>query len=118
MNTTTSNCAIRHGGSGGAMTLRLAGLLALASALGIAVVPLTLVAEERHPGPQGHQAQRGEQHGDRHEDRFRRGYRPGYGPGYAPGYAYGGAPIYVPPPVMYNPYPSPGINLVIPFSFH
>ena len=52
--------------------------------------------------------QRG-QHADRHDNRNRAQYRRSYNYDY-------GQPVYVPPPVYYEPQQSPGINLFFPFD--
>jgi len=95
-------------------------LTALAFAAAINLAPVTSAFADHG---------RGDERGERHENH---GYRGGgYGGGYGGGgyggggYGYGGyggygysQPIYVPPPVYYPPQQSPGINLMLPFSFH
>jgi len=54
-------------------------------------------------------------HGNRHG--YQSGYQPEYRPGYRPGPYYQYAePIYVPPPVYYEPRQSPGISLFFPLD--
>ena len=63
---------------------------------------------------------RGEQHsdrGDRGDQRAQRDHREGRGHRYEHGRGYGyEEPVYVPPPVYYEPRPSPGINLFFPLD--
>jgi hypothetical protein len=89
--------------------------LAFAAVLsGISLVPAFGQGYERRQGQQeqGRYAREGrDERGWRaregHDRRRWRAYQPH-------GYA---APIYTPPPVVYNPYPSPGISLFLPFRF-
>jgi len=105
------NVAIRGGRRGAWKVTRIAAGLGLGLVIAAASVP-PAAADEHRPEQQQHRSQQYHQGhpGERHNDRDGRGYGPrGY---------------YVPPPVVYAPAPvyyappvSPGINLVIPFSF-
>jgi hypothetical protein len=71
---------------------------------GIALVPARGQERERHQGQEEHDQRKRERHderrrheGERHDERRRGAYSP---------YGY-----YAPPPVVYPPAPSPGINL-------
>lgn len=94
--------------------------LSLVSGLGAMGVACTALGQDRQGDNQsrdhraaGHpRADRGDQHGNRNRrDEVRRGnrYRGGRDYVYAPAYEY------APPPVQYDPYPSPGINLFFRF---
>jgi hypothetical protein len=86
---------------------------------GIFLVPAFGQGYERRQGPQRQGPQERGWHARERQDarrwrarewrdaRGRRAYRP---------YVYS-VPLYVPPPVVYNPYPSPGISLFFPFHF-
>jgi len=107
------NTVKTHSRTAGSIGGRLALGLALAAAAGTMAAGPAL-GEENHR--QGQQQARGHERDGHEMDRRAGGYRHGYQPrGY--GYGYGGPVIYAPPPVVYGPVPSPGISLVIPFSF-
>ena len=86
---------------------------------GICLVPAFGQGYERRQGPPRQGPQERGWHARERQDarrwrarewrdaRGRRAYRP---------YVYS-APLYVPPPIVYDPYPSPGISLFLPVHF-
>jgi hypothetical protein len=96
----------------GSRGCRLAVGLALAAAVGAMVAGPALGDEEHR---QVQQQARGHEHEGREVDRRAESYHHEYQPRY---YPYRRPVVYAPPPFVYGPPPSPGISLVIPFSFH
>ena len=93
------------------------GLIALASAItGLTASPALADRDDNHGqgnrqgNRHGNQGQRG-WHGDRDGNRHGYGYRPMYQQPYS--YA---QPVYVPPPVYYEPRQSPGVSLFFPLD--
>ena len=90
--------------------------LAVASVMGaMAVTPA--IARDNNDR-RGHQDQ-GLHKGQYKNDRYRRESRPVYRPAYRPVYQhpyYYSQPVYAPPPVYYEPEPSPGISLFLPLN--
>lgn len=94
--------------------------LAFASALSGLSMSSALADENDDYGRgdrQGDHGQRGARHGDHGQRGEWRGNREGYGYGtdYRQPYTYA-QPVYVPPPVYYEPRPSPGISLFFPLD--
>jgi hypothetical protein len=96
---------------------KIAMALAVASVMGAMAVTPALADD--HNDRKGHQDQglhRGQHKGDRGDrDEFRREPQPVYRPVYEQPYYYS-APVYAPPPVYYEPQPSPGISLFFPLD--
>ena len=86
-------------------------VMALTFAAVIGTISLVPALGQENNRRQGYQERGGQQHRWQQRqwqgERGRRAYRP---------YGYS-APIYVPPPVVYPPYQSPGISLFFPFHF-
>jgi hypothetical protein len=101
--------------SSGRKAGRLAAALGVILAIGALSVQPAAAEEDHRQGQEQHRPQQyhpapGHQ-GDRHDERSR--------PGYAPRGYYAPPPVvYAPAPVYYAPPVSPGISLIIPFSFH
>jgi hypothetical protein len=92
---------------------KIAVALALASLISsMSISPVYAAKDDGHKRA----AQRGA-HGqrDHHEVRERNEYRPQYRPQYRRPYNYA-QPVYVPPPVYYEPRQSPGISLFFPLD--
>ncbi len=84
--------------------------LAVASVMGgMAITPA--LGDNR----KGHQDQ-GLHKGQNKGDRDRPEYRSVYQPVYQEPYRYYSEPVYAPPPVYYDPQPSPGISLFFPLD--
>jgi hypothetical protein len=94
------NTPITRTGNSGRKSTGLAMALILASALG-AVAATPALARDDH----GHHGGHDRGHGHDHD-------HGGFGVGiYAD-------PVYVPPPVYYDPQPSPGISIALPLNIH
>jgi hypothetical protein len=88
--------------------MKLRNRLALCAASGLVLLATgTAAMAQRGPGPR-------DPHMDRRGPPPRPAPRPYYH-NYNSGYY--AAPVYAPPPVVYTPQPSVGINLVLPFHF-
>jgi len=113
----TANTRVKHVSSTvGTIVMALVfavviGTISLVSALGQENNRRQGYQEGNRQQRQGYQERGGQQHRWQQRqwqgERGRRAYRP---------YGYS-APIYVPPPVVYPPYQSPGISLFFPFHF-
>jgi hypothetical protein len=94
-------------------------VLALAVASVIGGMAMTSAFADYNDNRQGHQDQglhKGQYKGDRdRRDEYRREVQPVYRPVYQQPYRYS-EPVYAPPPVYYDPRPSPGISLFFPLD--
>jgi hypothetical protein len=84
-------------------------VLALTAASVIGAMAVTPALAKDNDNRKGHQDQ-GLHKGERQGDRDRREHRPVY---QRPDYA---QPVYAPPPLYYDPQPSPGISLFLPLN--
>jgi len=93
-------------------TSRLVMVLAVAAMMGgMAVTPARAKDNDKHQGHQDQGLHKGQYKGERERPE----YRPVYRPVYQEPYRYS-QPVYVPPPVYYEPQPSPGISLFFPLD--
>lgn len=95
-------------------------VIALAFASLISGLSISPAFADKHDGHDN-----GNRHGNKHGQREWRGDRDGYRDGYRGGYYYRpeyrqpyiyAQPVYVPPPVYYEPQQSPGISLFFPLD--
>jgi hypothetical protein len=92
---------------------KIAMALAVASVMGAMAV--TPALGDNRKGHQDQGLHKGQYKGDRDRTEYQPVYRPVYRPMYQDPYRYS-QPVYAPPPVYYEPQPSPGISLFFPLD--
>jgi len=91
---------------------KIAIALAIASVMGsMAITPALAKNDKDRKGHQDQGLHKGQYKGEREQPV----YRPVYRPVYQDPYRYS-QPVYAPPPVYYEPQPSPGISLFFPLD--